>query len=79
MILSTKSKNVPSVQRITTQRVSQWRRRLPARVESPVFGHSDAHVVLQIADLVVSAMLFPMPARVSACVYWTTHTPARST
>ena len=25
-----------------------------------MFGHSDAHVALQIADIVASALLFPM-------------------
>ncbi|KXZ59568.1 hypothetical protein Mlaev_02185 [Microbacterium laevaniformans] len=42
----TKSKNVPSVQRITTQRFRSGGGAYPHLVESPVFGHSDAHVVL---------------------------------
>lgn len=56
----TKSKNVPSVNGITTQRFRSGGGSYPHLVESPVFGHSDAHVALQIADLVVSALLFPM-------------------
>lgn len=56
----TKSKNVPSVARITTKRFRTGGDEFPHLVESPVFGHSDAHVILQIADLLVSALLFPM-------------------
>lgn len=56
----TKAKNVPSVQRITTKRFKSGDNGYTNLVESPVFGHSDAHVVLQIVDIVVSAMLFPM-------------------
>lgn len=56
----TKSKNVPSVQRITTKRFKSGGGGFAHLVESPVFGHSDAHVLLQIADIVVSALLFPM-------------------
>ncbi len=56
----TKSKNVPSVHRLTTQRFRTGGGPCPSLVESPVFGHSDAHVALQIADLVASALLFPM-------------------
>lgn len=29
-------------------------------IESPVFGHSDTHTLLQLADLVVSLLLFPI-------------------
>nr|WP_232542275.1 DUF3800 domain-containing protein [Nocardia bovistercoris] len=56
----TKVKNVPSVHRITTERFRVGGNPYPRLVESPVFGHSDAHVALQIADLIVSALLFPM-------------------
>jgi hypothetical protein len=56
----TKTKNVPSVNQITTQRFRSGGDAFVHLVESPVFGHSDAHVGLQIADLVVSAMLFPL-------------------
>jgi hypothetical protein len=56
----TKTKNTPSVHRITTSRFKSGGDRLPHLIESPTFGHSDAHVVLQIADLVASAVLFPM-------------------
>ncbi|MFN8192590.1 MAG: DUF3800 domain-containing protein [Nocardioidaceae bacterium] len=56
----TKVKNVPSVHGITTRRFKSGSNQLPRLVESPVFGHSDAHVALQIADLVASALLFPM-------------------
>jgi len=56
----TKAKNVPSVQRITTKRFKTGGDSYRHLIESPVFGHSDAHVVLQIADIVVSALLFPL-------------------
>ena len=56
----TKAKNTPSVHRITTSRFKSGGDQVPHLIESPTFGHSDAHVVLQIADLVASAILFPM-------------------
>ncbi len=37
---------------------------LPRILETPVFGKSDNHVGLQLADLVASALLFPIAARV---------------
>lgn len=70
----TKSKNVPSVNGITTQRFRTGGGAYPHLVESPVFGHSDAHVVLQLADLVVSALLFPMAcAGYCLCLLDNTH------
>jgi hypothetical protein len=59
----TKVKNTPSVHRLTTARFKSGGDTVPHLVESPTFGHSDAHVALQIADIVASALLFPM-----ACV-----------
>ncbi|WP_197079949.1 DUF3800 domain-containing protein [Mycobacterium haemophilum] len=56
----TKAKNTPSVHRITTSRFKSGGDQVPHLIESPTFGHSDAHVVLQIADLLASAILFPM-------------------
>lgn len=56
----TKVKNVPSVQTITTRQFRTGGDTLPHLSESPVFGHSDTHVALQISDLVASALLFPM-------------------
>lgn len=56
----TKHKNVPSVHHVTTKRFKTGGDPFPHLVEAPLFGHSDAHVVLQIADIVVSALLFPM-------------------
>jgi hypothetical protein len=37
----------------------------PHLVEMPTYGHSENHVGLQLADLICSALLFPMA--VSAC------------
>ncbi|MCV7274127.1 DUF3800 domain-containing protein [Mycolicibacter arupensis] len=59
----TKVKNTPSVHRLTTTRFKSGGNPVPHLVESPTFGHSDAHVILQIADIVASALIFPM-----ACV-----------
>lgn len=59
----TKVKNTPSVHRLTTARFKSGGDPISHLIESPTFGHSDAHVVLQIADLLASAFLFPM-----ACV-----------
>lgn len=56
----TKTKNTPSVHRVTTKRFKTGGDPFPHLIESPTFGHSDAHVVLQIADVLASALLFPM-------------------
>lgn len=56
----TKHKNVPNVHTITTRKFKRGGDELSHLVESPVFGHSDAHVVLQLADIVASALLFPL-------------------
>jgi hypothetical protein len=56
----TKVKNVPSVQTITTRQFKTGGDTLPHLSESPVFGHSDTHVLLQVADLIASSLLFPM-------------------
>ena len=36
----------------------------PRVLEAPLFGHSDNHAALQIADLVCSALMFPMAVQV---------------
>ncbi|WP_454293304.1 DUF3800 domain-containing protein [Salana multivorans] len=56
----TKNKNVPSVHSITTRRFRSQGGHYPHFVDSPVFGHSDSHVVLQVVDILASALLFPM-------------------
>jgi hypothetical protein len=70
----TKSKNVPNVHTITTRKFKSGGDPLPRLVESPVFGHSDSHIGLQIADLVASAILFPL-ACLAYCgdMTWNTH------
>lgn len=55
-----KYKNVPGVHRITTERFKRGGDKLSHLAESPVFGHSDSHVMLQLSDIVASAFLFPM-------------------
>lgn len=56
----TKAKNTPSVHGITTRRFKAGGDPYPHFADSPVFGHSDAHMALQVADIVASALLFPM-------------------
>lgn len=66
----TKSKNTPSVHRLTTERFRSGGDPYPHLVESPVFGHSDTHVILQVADLVVSGLLFPMACAAYCDCLW---------
>lgn len=70
----TKAKNTPSVHRITTSRFKSGVDQVPHLIESPTFGHSDAHVVLQLADLIASALLFPMAcAAYCGCLIYNVH------
>jgi uncharacterized protein DUF3800 len=55
----TKTKNVDNVHCVTTRKFRTGGDLMPHVIESPVFGHSDTHLGLQVADLLVSAMLFP--------------------
>jgi len=55
----TKTKNEGNVHTITTRRYRRGGSKYPQLVESPVFGHSDTHVLLQIADILASALLYP--------------------
>jgi hypothetical protein len=59
----TKIKNEGNVHTITTRRFRTGGDSLPQLAEAPVFGHSDTHVPLQIADIIASAVIFP-----SACI-----------
>ncbi|MBH5334305.1 DUF3800 domain-containing protein [Streptomyces pactum] len=52
-------KNVKNVDCVTAEKFRQGADRLPHLAEAPVFGHSDTHAGLQIADLVVWGILFP--------------------
>ncbi len=56
----TKSKNAPNVHCVTTRKYRAGGDLLKGVIESPVFGHSDTHTLLQLADLVVSSLLFPV-------------------
>ena len=55
----TKVKNEGNVHTITTRRYRHGGNLYPSLVESPVFGHSDTHVLLQVVDIVASALLYP--------------------
>lgn len=59
----TKSKNEGNVHTITTRRFRAGGGTLGNLAEAPVFGHSDTHLPLQIADIIASAVIFP-----SACI-----------
>ncbi|WP_283781805.1 DUF3800 domain-containing protein [Streptomyces kronopolitis] len=51
--------NLGNVHCVTTRKFGKGGDRLPHLPESPVFGHSNTHLGLQIADLLVSAVLAP--------------------
>jgi hypothetical protein len=55
----TKVKNQGNVHTITTRRYHKGGNAYPALIESPVSGHSDTHVMLQLADLLASALVYP--------------------
>jgi hypothetical protein len=55
----TKVKNEGNVHTITTRRYRKGGNVYPGLIESPVFGHSDTHVMLQLADLLASALVYP--------------------
>jgi hypothetical protein len=70
----TKSKNVDNVHCVTTRKFRAGGDLMPHVAESPVFGHSDSHIGLQIADLLVSAVLFPAAcATYAEDLTWNTH------
>ncbi|MEK2471692.1 DUF3800 domain-containing protein [Streptomyces noursei] len=54
--------NTGNVHCVTTRRFGEGGDQLPHLPESPVFGHSNTHAGLQIADLLVSAVLAPAAA-----------------
>lgn len=56
----TKVKNAPNVHCVTTRKYRAGGDSLRGIIESPVFGHSDTHSLLQLADLLVSSLLFPI-------------------
>jgi hypothetical protein len=70
----TKVKNTPSAHGITTRRFKTGGDPFPNFVDSPVFGHSDTHVHLQIVDIIASAVVFPI-ACVTYCsdLGWNAH------
>ena len=60
----TKIKNTPSAHGITTRRFKSGGDVYPNLVESPVFGHSDTHIHLQLVDVIASAVVFPVACQV---------------
>ncbi|MGX4691382.1 DUF3800 domain-containing protein [Streptomyces sp. JNUCC 63] len=70
----TKSKNVPNVHCVTTRKYRSGGDSLKGVIESPVFGHSDTHTLLQLSDLVVSSLLFPIACHAYLSdVTWNVH------
>lgn len=53
----TKSKNNPTVHRLATQKFKSGSASFGRLLETPLFGHSDAHPLLQIADIIASAFM----------------------
>lgn len=56
----TKSKNTPTVRHLATQKFKSGSSDYKRLIETPVFGHSDAHPLIQIADIIVSGLLVPL-------------------
>jgi hypothetical protein len=55
---------------IFTQKMRQRGDAYPQIVELPLFGHSQNHVGLQLADLVASTLLFPIATRTYCTGHW---------
>jgi hypothetical protein len=70
----TKVKNTPNALGVTTRKFRSGGDPLPRLVESPVFGHSDSHLGLQVVDIIASALIFPL-ACLAYCdnMSWNTH------
>jgi hypothetical protein len=62
----TKPQNAVVAHSILTQKFAAAGDAYPHVVEIPVYGHSENHVGLQVADLLCSSLLFPM-ATASYC------------
>ncbi|SCK36129.1 Protein of unknown function [Streptomyces sp. WMMB 714] len=70
----TKSKNAPNVHCVTTRKYRTGGDGYRGIIESPVFGHSDTHTLLQLADLVVSSLLFPIACHAyTSDLTWNVH------
>lgn len=57
------AQNIRVAHSIFTQRFAAAGDPYPRILEMPTFGHSDNHALLQAADLVASALVFPMASR----------------
>lgn len=55
---------------VFTQKMQRGGDAYPHIAEVPVFGHSNNHAGLQLADLLASALLFPMAARTYCAAHW---------
>jgi hypothetical protein len=68
--------NVAVAHSIFTQRHRLKGDIYPRLVELPVFGHSDNHAGLQLADMLCSALLFPLAAQICCAHHYGTRTHA---
>lgn len=55
----THAKNAPTVAYVFDQMLDPFNS-LPQLVEPPFFGHSDSHILLQLADILASGLVAPM-------------------
>jgi Protein of unknown function (DUF3800) len=69
-----KPKNANVAHSIFTQRFRAGGSPYGRLIELPTFGHSDNHAGLQLADVVCSALLFPIAAQVCSSAHLTDHT-----
>lgn len=69
-----KPKNANVSHSIFTQRYRAGGDPYERMLELPTFGHSDNHACLQLADLICSALLFPIAAQVCCAGRLTDHT-----
>ena len=74
----TKVKNSPLVSNIVTGMYKTGGGDFSQLIDAPTFGHSDVHIGIQIADHVVSALIFPMACYTYCSEYgWNTHVNPR--
>lgn len=74
----TKIKNSPLVSNIVTGMYKTGGGDFGQLIDAPAFGHSDVHIGIQIADHVVSALIFPMACYTYCSEHeWNTHVNPR--
>lgn len=70
----TKVKNSPLVSNVVTAMYRRGGGDFSRLLDAPTFGHSDVHIGIQIADHIVSSLIFPMACYAFCSKYaWNTH------